>query len=464
MTAEPLLAPLARHVSALKIDPADAALRDRLWTTAIDWATALAAGAAHPLAASYQKALLDPAEGGTASVAGDTRKHPLASAAMMNAALSHFWEVDDAHRDSTMHPGITVLPVVVALSQTHGLAATDIAAAVVAGVEAGLRVGAHLGGRHYAVCHTTATAGTFGAAAAAARALRLDAEATLSAFGHAGTQAAGLWQMLDDGLTAPKAFHAATAVRNGLAAARMAAAGLPGAPRILEGKRGMRTAWHLEGCDDGWLMPGGMAMIHNVTVKAWPVCGQMHSALDCARELADKHPDAGCSAQRIVVDLPQSALDIASIENPKTLTEAKFSTAFCVAATLRGHPPDFTGLNKVLLADPAVRDLARRVELRSQDAFTARFPKERPARVTLHRDAALPLVEERSFRKGDPEVPWTREEMLVRSRDVLALTPRTLDVHRLVDWCDGLAEGRPSWRAGNLFDLFVVPAQERLVS
>jgi 2-methylcitrate dehydratase PrpD len=456
MTKASLLAPLAAYVAAVQVDLSDGRLRDRLWTTMLDWTTALFAGTGHPLAESYGAALLDSAETGSARVAADPYFHPVASAMMMNAVLSHLWEVDDAHRTSTSHPGITVLPVVMALAQVLKLPAVDAAAALVAGVEAGIRIGAHLGPAHYALCHTTATAGTFGAAAAAARALGLDAGQTLSAFGHAGTQAAGLWQFLDDGLTAPKALHVATAVRNGLAAARMAKAGIAGAPAILEGPRGMRAAWRLEGLDDGWLQPGAEPIIHEITVKAWPVCGQMHSALDCAQSLAARDPDAGRQAQRVIVEVPKSTLAIAGIANPTTLSEAKFSTVLCVAAALLGHTPDFAGFTETLLTDRDVRDLAGRVELRADGPFTARFPKERPARVTVELDGARTLVEERSFRKGDPEAPWTRSEMIVRSRSVLDLSASAVDLDGLLDWCGGFASADPDWSAATLFDLIEV--------
>src|SRR5699024_4501942 len=137
---------------------------------------------------------------------------------------------------------------------------------------------------------------------------------------------------------------AATAVRNGLAAAQMAHAGIPGASTVLEAPRGMRAAWHLKDCDPTWLIPDGPAMIHTVTIKGWPVCGQMHSALDCALALAEARPELAASDVPATIAVPQSALDIAGRRDPETVAEAKFSTAFCVAATLCGKAPSITGL------------------------------------------------------------------------------------------------------------------------
>jgi 2-methylcitrate dehydratase PrpD len=89
--------------------------------------------------------------------AGKQRAWGPVEAAAANAAISHFWEFDDSHRSAMMHPGITVLPAVLALAQARPeTTVADLRAAVVAGYEAGLRMGAHLGKAHSATNHTTA--------------------------------------------------------------------------------------------------------------------------------------------------------------------------------------------------------------------------------------------------------------------------------------------------------------------
>ena len=443
--------PLAQWIASVPRE-ADQRLRERLFATTLDWSTALVAGLGHPLLPTYRDALSRRGETGPHRVAGEGQTHPLATAATLNAAIGHFWEVDDAHRDSTSHPGITVIPGLIALAEIMPDRRPHLGAAIVAGFEAILRIGSYLGAGHYAVNHTTATAGTLGAAAGAARFLGLDAKRTLWTLGHAGTQAAGLWQFLDDGATRAKAFHASIAARNGLAAAQLAQAGIEAATHILEGPRGMLASWRLAGGDPAWLQPDGDPMIHSVTIKGWPTCGQTHSALDAARHLAEMLGDDAAAAQSVTVDLPQAALDIASIADPQNVAEAKFSTAFCIAAALRGTPPDFRGLTPELVADPAIRDLARRVELRADPAFNARFPKERPARVTVTLPDGRNRSEERAFRGGDPEAPWSEAQLLQRSRDVLSLAPVALDPQPLIDWSRALSEGDPDWTPLTLFD------------
>ncbi|SHI69851.1 2-methylcitrate dehydratase PrpD [Roseomonas rosea] len=441
----PALRPLAEWIAALDPDDWPEAVASSLSSSALDWCGALIAGAAHPLYPAYRDAFAAGAAPGSGpcAVAGDARGWGPVEAAAANAAISHFWEFDDSHRAAMMHPGITVMPAVVALAQARpGTTLADMRAAVVAGYEAGLRMGAHLGKAHSATNHTTATAGTFGAAAAAARLLRLDAERTLWALGHAGTQAAGLWQFLDDGATEAKALHPAIAVRNGVTAALFAEARIPGATRVLEGRRGMLAAWKIAPEDSASLRPGAEPQILTTTIKGWPVCGQMHSLLDATQDLVRAARLKVEEIDRVQVEAPQALLDIAGIRRPANATDAKFSTAFCVALLLAGGDLSFTGFDGRAVADEAVQALADRVEVLAPAEFSARYPKERPARITVRTRDGRVLVEERSFRRGDPEAPWEWEPLVERFHGIAGLSMRDARAREaVVDWCRGFGAG-----------------------
>ena len=83
--------------------------------------------------------------------------------------------------------------------------------------------------------HATGTVGSFGAAAACARLLGLDADKTAQALGIAGTQAAGLKSQFG---TMCKPFHAGKAAQNGLLAARLAARGFSSRADVIECAQG----------------------------------------------------------------------------------------------------------------------------------------------------------------------------------------------------------------------------------
>ncbi len=415
--------------------------------SALDWWGALAKGMAHPLAAPYRKVLAGGACG-PCSVAGLRDGCGLEQAASVNASLSHLEEVDDGHRLAMMHPAVTTFPAVMAIAESADLTAERVRAAVVAGYEAGLRVGTLLGKAHYSVCHMTATAGCFGAAASAASALGLDPQQTLWAFGHAGTQAAGLWQFLDDGAEAAKAFHPAIAVRNGLTAARLAQAGIPGAARVLEGRRAALAAWKLEG--DGALLSqdlGRTYQVETATIKGWPTCGQMHSSLDAMRDLMADSKIEIDQIERIVVTGPRAQVEIAGIENPKSFEEAKFSTRLCMAFLVVAGELNFSNFDAGVLRNAEVCDLAKRVEVHEDNTFTARFPAERPARVDVSlRDGAV-LSRSRSFRRGDPEDPWSWDDLVARFSSIAGhLKSETRK--EIVEWSAALASASGPQAAG----------------
>src|SRR5581483_10178547 len=149
----------------------------------------------------------------------------------LSAAVSHALDRDDLHWPSLTHPGSIVWPVVLALGPERRL----IAAA--AGYETTARLALAVGVSHRRYWHATATAGTIGAAVAAALALGLDEDGVAGAAGHAISVASGSIQcVLERSRTV--VFHRAHAAVTGLNAARAAAAGL-GATRLgLEAERG----------------------------------------------------------------------------------------------------------------------------------------------------------------------------------------------------------------------------------
>ena len=109
--------------------------------------------------------------------------------------------------------------------------------AFVAGYELQCRLGLLLAPGHYNVLgfHATGTLGSFGAAAACAHLLGLDADKFATALGIAGTQAAGLKSMFG---TMCKPLHAGKAAYHGLLAARLAQRGFTARADVVECAQG----------------------------------------------------------------------------------------------------------------------------------------------------------------------------------------------------------------------------------
>src|SRR3546814_973278 len=85
--------------------------------------------------------------------------------------------------------------------------------------------------------HSTATCGTFAAAAAAGRLMGLDREALQRALSVAGSQSAGLRENFG---TMTKPFHAGRSSESGVVAAQFAAYGWTATDQILEDRKSTR--------------------------------------------------------------------------------------------------------------------------------------------------------------------------------------------------------------------------------
>jgi 2-methylcitrate dehydratase PrpD len=144
-------------------------------------------------------------------------------------------------------------------------------------------------------------------------------------------------------------------------------------------------------------------------------------------------------------------LNIANNPNPQTFEEAKFSSRLCLAFLLYAGKLDFANFTADVLGIDDLRLLMERIEISADASMTARFPKERPARVEVTLKNGEVLVRERSYRRGDPEQPWQWPELIER---FVALTPQLEASSRkvIIDWC--AACGQTSGTLGSLKKLF----------
>lgn len=412
MTAEdsgsPALAPLAHWCAGGGAEGLGLRRRDEVVLILRDWLAAWAAGLQEPAADQIAQA----------SACLDTET---AGGAFRLGALSHLAEVDDGNGEAMIHPGVVTLSPLLTLARRKVIRVADFLAAVAAGYETAVRIGAALGKDHYAGFHMTGTAGSFAAAAAACTTRRHDASTLLSAFGLAGTQAAGLWQFQQDAAETTKACHAGFAARNGIYAADLAAAGVQGPVRILEGTRGLAAATGVTLDRAPLLRPfdDATAAILTRTVKVWPVCGQMFHILDV---VSDAFP-APVRADRIAairIESFAAVSSVAGLRNPQTPAQARFSTPFCVAHRLvRGHL-EFGALESPALNDPDLRTVADRIEIVEDAAMTEAYPARRECRVHIVFTDSTKRLLAGAGRKGGPERPLTQVEFDARFKALTA--------------------------------------------
>ncbi len=122
---------------------------------------------------------------GVATVLTARRKAAISQAAFANAVLASALDVDDGHYGAVGHPGAPVIPPALATAEARRRSGRELLGAVVVGYEIAIRAGEVLNARVGVRSYGSGTPGAYGAAAAVARLLGLDAGRTAHALGIA---------------------------------------------------------------------------------------------------------------------------------------------------------------------------------------------------------------------------------------------------------------------------------------
>ncbi len=261
-------------------------------------------------------------------------------AALLNGTQVQGFELDDVHRKAVLHVGAVTLPALIAAAESHAkLSGRDLLTAAVAGYEIGPRVGLCMGQEHIGQgWHSGATVGIFSAAAAAARALALDADKTVHALGIAGTQSSGLMAAQYGAMV--KRMHAGRAAQSGLYAALLAQNGFTGIVDVFEAPYGgfcttfsrSHDRFNLAELSAGL---GERFETMHVALKFYSCVGSNHTALDALRDIRARRPFTIADIDEIVVHGSKVTVDHAGWPyQPEGLTAAQLNLPFCVATLL----------------------------------------------------------------------------------------------------------------------------------
>ncbi|HSR55668.1 MAG TPA: MmgE/PrpD family protein, partial [Alphaproteobacteria bacterium] len=176
---------------------------------------------------------------GQATVIGTGVKTVPRFAAFANGVAIHAEDYDDTQlavaKDRVYglltHPTAPALPAALAIAEEREASGPEMMTAYHIGVEVECKIAEAINPRHYQEgFHSTATCGTFAAAAAAATLMGFSHDEACRALSIAGSQSAGLRENFG---TMTKPFHAGRASESGVVAADFAARGWTAAATIL---------------------------------------------------------------------------------------------------------------------------------------------------------------------------------------------------------------------------------------
>jgi 2-methylcitrate dehydratase PrpD len=247
----------------------------------------------------------------------------MASAALLNGISSHTFDFDDTHLKTIIHPAGPVASAALALAEHLGASGRALVDALVLGIDVSCRMGNLMYPEHYdRGWHITGSTGTLGAAAACARLLGLDTQATMMALGIAASQPVGLREQFG---TMTKPFHPGAAARAGLTSALLAKHGFTASPRALEAPRGYaqvlstKCAWN-EATDE----LGQRFEISFNTYKPF-ACGiVIHPSIDASVQLREQGVSAD-AVERIELRVHPLVLELTGKKEPVDGLQGKFS-------------------------------------------------------------------------------------------------------------------------------------------
>jgi 2-methylcitrate dehydratase PrpD len=305
-----------------------------------------------------------------ATVLGHDARLPPLSAALVNGTAAHALDFDDVNMAMPGHPSVAILPALLALAEEQGARGADVLTAFVAGYELQCRIGRAIAPGHYDGLgfHSTATVGSFGAAAACAHLLGLDAATTAVALGIAGTQAAGLKSMFG---TMCKPLHAGKASYHGLLAAKLARRGFTSRDDVLECAQGFASTHSPDFHPERALAPPprGMYLFDNL-FKYHAACYLTHGPIEAARSLRTEHAVAPEQVAKVHLRVDGACDRVCNIAAPRTGLEAKFSLRLTTAMALAGvETGALASYSEANAADSALVALRNKVELDFQSGW-----------------------------------------------------------------------------------------------
>ena len=355
--------------------------------------------------------------GGACTVVGGGTADP-ASAALVNGILSHVLIFDDLHRRSKLHPGVVVIPAALAAAELAQADGATLLAAIAAGYEAAARVGiaVDMSAHRLKGWRATGTCGSFGAAAAAGRALGLTGEQLHHAFAATAAQASGSWAFQKSG--GHELYLAAgTAARNGVIAALLAANGFIGADDPLENPDGGFFPLTSDRFDAAELTRGlgSEFRLRDTCIKMYPTCHSSQTAIDAAYNLRERHGLAIGDVDKITVRAGEITLrQCGWAFEPSPPAKMIFHMGYAMAVMLKNGrvlPGDFEGAS---IRDPELVRVAKATAVIPDPALTAIYNDRKPADVVITTQDGRSLHERVEFCRGEPENPASSETVAAK--------------------------------------------------
>lgn len=305
-----------------------------------------------------------------AGCCGRGKQHRDPAARAFDAALMiNALDYDDIYWKG--HPGATVIAAVLGLADHVDCSGQELIEAIAVGYEVGCRVGMSLvNSTPRKTIHGHGTWQVFGAAAAAAKLLRLPSEQAAQALAIAAANApvASVMKTVYGASCSMAKNNFGPAAHAGVTAAFLAKAGFTGPLDVFEGDTGF---WRMAGADssDGERLThelGHRYEILDVGFKAYSCCRIIQSSIEAVMTAAAKFGGdfSPSDIRSVVVAAP--AIVCAppfSVPTPPDMWSAQFSAPYAIVMALLGEDPGPDWFRGDRLASAVVAELTAKIAL-----------------------------------------------------------------------------------------------------
>jgi 2-methylcitrate dehydratase PrpD len=404
---------LAAHVANTKYEALPASTVHAFRRALLDHMTCAVAGSAMPVSRTLLDYFRDNDATRVATVIGGGTKLSAPNAALVNGANTHGLDFDDGHTNGSAHPSGAIFPAVLAAAEQHGAKPEDIVLATVLGYDVMTRIAAAM--HPYTArrgFHNTPVSGVFGATAAVASLLKLDADRTNHALGLAGSFVGGIRQYLDEGAEV-KRIHPGKAARDGLLCAEFAKRGITGPSKILEGRYGFGDT-HVGGelkWDRLFRDIGKHYEIESIYFKPYPCCRHYHAVIDGIRSLQQEHRFAPADVQHMQLGLYAVGYNGHDHKHCDNLLDAQMGAPIAAGlAVVEGDIAAHMFLPESL-ARPEVQRLIQAADAYIDEECEAIYPGRRSGAVAITLKNGKTLKARVLDPKGEGENPMTDDDL-----------------------------------------------------
>ena len=348
-------------------------------------------------------------ENGEATILGTSLRADMMTASLINGTAGTVLEMDEGHQFAKGHPGMHILPALLAYSEVNPISSEDFLKAFVLGYDVAARIG--LASSLSPNMHPHGTWGGVGAAAALGVVEKLDAIeiANLLNIASSLTLATSRKTMLEGGTVR----NTYTGVANQIAhlSLSLLKSGFSGEQdginSVFGGVVSSRFDHNL-----AFEELGTRFEVCRNYFKLHACCRYNHATLDALHNLMEKHETLANldGIKNINVESYNLAAELED-PKPRNVLACKFSIPFAIATTLFHRSSDVLSFTEEARQHPEIQALCQKVTIVENTSMTAQLPDFRPASVRVEMADGQRFETQVKTNRGDWQDPYQEDDL-----------------------------------------------------